>query len=142
MVILKKEKMLINRTHKIAAVYEQICPRPHILPPFFIHNFPCQLGRCHSLFFYFYGDLTLVFIIAKGAFQPQTNRLLYQQRAGRQYSIHVHSLYHLSPIPARCRSPPQQASNLLIEQTFRSVLHNPEASVVRLAWSSFICFHF
>ena len=21
---------------------------------FFIHNFPCQLGRCHSLFFYFY----------------------------------------------------------------------------------------
>ena len=22
---------------------------------FFIHNFPCQLGRFHSLFFYFYG---------------------------------------------------------------------------------------
>ena len=47
--------MLLNRTHKIAAVYEQICPRPRILPPFFIHNFPCQLERFHSLFFYFYG---------------------------------------------------------------------------------------
>ena len=40
MVILKKEKMLLNRTHKIAAGYEQICPRPRILPPFFHTQFP------------------------------------------------------------------------------------------------------
>ena len=32
--------MLLNRTHKIAAVYEQICPRPRILPPFFHTQFP------------------------------------------------------------------------------------------------------
>ena len=49
--------MLLNRTHKIAAVYKQICPRPRILPPFFIHNFLCQLGRGHSLFIYFYAEI-------------------------------------------------------------------------------------
>ena len=32
--------MLLNRTHKIAAVYVQICPRPRILPPFFHTQFP------------------------------------------------------------------------------------------------------
>ena len=53
-VIFKKEKMLLNRTHKIAEVYEQICPRPRIWPLFFRHNFPFQLGQGHSLFFYFY----------------------------------------------------------------------------------------
>ena len=27
---------------------------------FFIHNFPCQLGRCHSLFFYFYEEMPVM----------------------------------------------------------------------------------
>ena len=50
---LKREKMLLNRIYKIAAVYEQICSRPRILPPLFIHSFPRQLRKNSSLFFYF-----------------------------------------------------------------------------------------
>ena len=49
------EKMLLNRTHKIAAVYEQICSRLDFFRLFFIHNFPHQRARNPSLFFYFYG---------------------------------------------------------------------------------------
>ena len=51
MVLLKK--LLLNKTCKITAVYEQICSSPRNLTPFFIHNFPRQLGWNNSLFFYF-----------------------------------------------------------------------------------------
>ena len=58
-VLFKKEKLLFNRTCKIAAGYEQICflftSCPRIFPPLFIHNFSRQLGRNTSLFFYFHG---------------------------------------------------------------------------------------
>ena len=65
--------MLLNRTYKIAAVYESICSRPHILPPFFMHNFPRQLGRNTSLFFYFYASSSLFTDSHPGLEQRSTN---------------------------------------------------------------------
>ena len=47
------EKVLLNRTNKIAAVSEQICPRPLILPHFFHIQFPLSAWtRPFSLFLF------------------------------------------------------------------------------------------
>ena len=51
--------MLLNRTHKIAAVYEQICPRPRILPPFLHTQFPLSAwARPFSLYLFLWCQLT------------------------------------------------------------------------------------
>ena len=52
-VIFKKEKKLLIRTHKIAAVYEQICPCPRSLPPFFHTQLPLSAwARPFSLYLF------------------------------------------------------------------------------------------
>ena len=58
------EKLLLTRTCKIAAVYDRICSCLHILPPFFMHNFPRHLGQNTYPFFI---SMTQACLYASGA---------------------------------------------------------------------------
>ena len=79
--------MLLNRTHKIAAVYEQICPRPRILPPFFHSQFPLSAwARPFSFFLSLMFELQIIWQ-KKSELSFPNSRNLFTARARVKYPV-------------------------------------------------------
>ena len=71
---------------------------------FFIHNFPCQLGRGHSLFIYFYGLRLMKFLENLDLWLRQTkktgstNQLTKARRFNRGYVVNYNLTFVLTHI--------------------------------------------